>query len=248
MMYSATGSRFSGLAGDYFTRWSTTLGMNLEASHISDVGALKVLHLTLSRVSQSHYQTSILPKLRAESMHLHSVLDHMSAYSLDKAMQTRAYKEFHTKSFCTFRRSLAWIEKSETEVLRAYVAELQSYQLQMSVVYHTDVHLKDRLVQSFSEANPDVESLFLDNPPPDQRDAVGRVIARCSTISGENTFLRQQAIDALYTDSRYKDDERFRYSHREDRRRKKPISRHNSLLRLQATGSFCVTQAFPRRD
>jgi hypothetical protein len=128
MLYSAKGSRFSGLAGDNFTQWSTTLGMNLEASHKSDVGALKVLHLTLSGVSQSHYQSSILPKLRAENMHVHSVLDHMSAYTLDKAMQTRAYKEFHTMSFCTFRRSPAWSEKSETEVLRAYVAELQSYQ------------------------------------------------------------------------------------------------------------------------
>jgi Zinc knuckle len=204
--------------------------MNIEASHISDLRALKMLHLTLSGVAQSHYQSSILPKLRAENMHPHSVLDHMSAYYLDKAMQTRAYKEFHTMSFCTFRRSPAWSEKSETEVLRAYVAELQSYQLQMSVVYHTDVYLKDRLVQSFSEANPDVESLFLDNPPPDHREAVGRVLARCSTIPGENTFLRQQAIDAFYTDSRYKNDERFRYSRRDDRRRrKKPISRHNSL-------------------
>jgi hypothetical protein len=80
----------------------------------------------------------------------------------------------------------------------------------MSVVYHTDVHLKYRLVQSFSEANPDVESQFLDNRPPDQRDTVGRALARCSTIPGENTFLRQQAIDALYSDSRYKNDERFR--------------------------------------
>jgi hypothetical protein len=129
MMYSATGSRFSGLAGDSFTQWLTKLGMNIEASHISDVGALKVLHFQLSGVVQSHYQSSILRQLRAENMHLHSVLDHKSAYYLDMAMQTRAYKEFHTMSFCTFRRSPAWSEKSETEVLRAYVAELQSYQL-----------------------------------------------------------------------------------------------------------------------
>jgi hypothetical protein len=191
--------------------------MNIEASHISDVGALKVLHLTLSGVAQSYYQSSILPKLRAENMHLHSVLDHMSAYCLDKAMQTRAYKEFHTMSFCTFRRSPAWNEKSETEVLRAYVAELQSYQLQMSVVYHTDVHLKDRLVQSFSEANPDVESLFLDNPPPDHRDAVGRVLARCSTIPGEDNFMKPARIEANYADTRYKDDNRFRPRRRDDR-------------------------------
>jgi hypothetical protein len=61
MMYSNSESRFSGLAGDNFTQWSTTLRMNIEASQISDLGALKVLHLTLSGVAQSHYQTSILP-------------------------------------------------------------------------------------------------------------------------------------------------------------------------------------------
>jgi hypothetical protein len=82
-------------------------------------------------------------------MHLHSVLDLMSAYYLDKAMQARAYKEFHTMSFQTFRRSPVWRDKAETEVLRAYVAEVQAHQLQMSVVYHTDVHSKDRLVQAF---------------------------------------------------------------------------------------------------
>jgi hypothetical protein len=142
LMYSNAESHFSGLAGENFTQLSTTLGMNVEASQISDKGALKVLHLTLSGVAQLHYQASILPKLRVENMHLHSVLDNMSVYYLDKAMQTRAYNEFHTMSFLTFRRSPVWREKAETEVLRAYVAEIQSHQLQMSVFYHTDVHLK----------------------------------------------------------------------------------------------------------
>jgi hypothetical protein len=96
--------------------------MNVEASQISDNGALKVLHLALPGAAQLHYQFSILPKLRVENMHLHSVLDLMSAYYLDKAMQTRAYKEFHTMSFQTFRRSPVWREKAETEVHRAYVA------------------------------------------------------------------------------------------------------------------------------
>jgi hypothetical protein len=44
MMYSNSESRFSGLAGDNFTQWSTALCTNIEASQISDLGALKVLH------------------------------------------------------------------------------------------------------------------------------------------------------------------------------------------------------------
>jgi Zinc knuckle len=90
--------------------------------------------------------------------------------------------------------------------------------------------LKDRLVQSFSEANPDVESLFLDNPPPDHRDAVGRVLARCSTIPGEDNFMNPSRIEANDTDTRYKDDNGFRPRRRDDRRTKrKPITRQTSL-------------------
>jgi hypothetical protein len=164
--------------------------MNIEASQISDLAALRVLHLTLSGISQSQYQSSILSKLRADNMHLHSVLDLLSAYYLDTAMQTQAYKEFDTISFKTFRRSPEWSEKVETEVLRAYVTEIQSHQLQMSVAYHTYVRMKNRIVQAFSEASSEVGSIFLDNPPPDHRDAVGRVLARFNTIPSEDIFMK----------------------------------------------------------
>jgi hypothetical protein len=56
------------------------LGMNVEASQISGKGVLEELHLALSGIAQLHYQSSILPKLRVENMHLNSVLDIMSAY------------------------------------------------------------------------------------------------------------------------------------------------------------------------
>jgi hypothetical protein len=101
MMYSIADTRLSGLTSETFIQWFTKLGINVEASQISDVGVLKVLHLTLSGVAPSHCQTSILPKLRAENMHLHSVLDLMSAYYLNKAMQPQ-----HAKNSTLLRGSL----------------------------------------------------------------------------------------------------------------------------------------------
>jgi hypothetical protein len=91
----------------------------------------------------------------------------------------------------------------------------------------------DRLVQAFSEANSEIESLFLDTPPPDHRDALGRVLARCSTIPNEDNFLKLPKVEANYVDTRYKDDERFRNRRRYDRRQnKKSITRQTIICNV----------------
>jgi hypothetical protein len=132
--------------------------MNIEASHISDVGVVEVLHIigshpvTLPIFDPTETASGEYTPAFCFGPHVRVFLGQSDA---DKGIQ----RVSHPVVLC-FSSIPAWREELETEALRAYVAELQSYQLQMSAVRHTDVHLKDRLVQSFSETILMMSSCF----------------------------------------------------------------------------------------
>jgi hypothetical protein len=201
--YHDANAKFGGMLHENFTTWSITLGMNVKAAAIMDEEVLDVLHVAFKGIALSFYQTDILTNLDGKAMEW--ALDESAHRFVDRTTTSRIYEMFFSAKFSTFRAEADVMELSELDALQRFVSKLQAWQMQLNRTYHTDMHLRDRIVQLFSAENDILLESFRDKPPETSNEAAQRISSRCSVIPGRiNDKVIRREPSVLYVENVYR--------------------------------------------
>jgi hypothetical protein len=94
--------------------------------------------------------------------------------------------------------------------------------MQLNRTYHTDMHLRDRIVQLFSAENDILLESFRDKPPETSNEAVQRIASRYSVIPGcINDKVNRREPSVLYVENVYRNKKKQRQTRRLDKSKAK---------------------------
>jgi hypothetical protein len=78
------------------------------------------------------------------------IMEKLTYFFQDNPSEDRAHDAFHTKLFAAFRKEKHSKHLTEADCVQLYYSKIVSWQLQHDAVYQDDVHLRGKLILTFS--------------------------------------------------------------------------------------------------
>lgn len=146
-MYQNEKDRLDGDPDSSFLIYRSSLLMNVISSKAGSAEAARVLQKTTSGNALKLYILFFGP----EPFDLvENGLTKLAEMYEDDSSTDRAYHQFHQKSFASFRRAKDNKDLTEAEVVKLVYSNLLCWQMQLEEDYQSDVHLRNRMILSFS--------------------------------------------------------------------------------------------------
>jgi hypothetical protein len=195
-LYQNRQDRFSGDPDQSFQTYETTFILNMIASKVHSKKAVSVVHKTLHGIALDVYilQFGSTNFARAED-----ALAALGSCFMDDSSVDRAYGIFHSLVFSSFRKQRGVKDVSEAEAVEMFYSRLLSCQMQLDAIYHSDEHLRDRLVLVFSTYSKVVKESFVNRRPKTSHQVLQRISQRSSLELGVD-LLPDKDVDVLRTD------------------------------------------------
>lgn len=218
-LYSSERDKYDGDPDSSFPVYRTTLLRNVLAAKVESEEAASVVHKTLTGNALSLY---ILRFGTRQFDRIEEALACLGEIFEDDTSTERAYELFQHTKFAIFRRQKSNRDLTEAEVVKLFYSNLLSWQMQLDMKYHDDIHLRDRLVSTFSEHSEKLKDAFLTKRPRTSQQALQRIIKRAS-YEARFDLLPDKDADVLRSESQalYIQNKMRGYSKRSESRQRK---------------------------
>jgi hypothetical protein len=137
--------------------------------------------------------------VRQRGIRAEVILQKLAYFFQDEASEDRAYDAFHTRSFAALRKEKHSKHLTEADCVQLYYSKVLAWQLQQVEVYHDDVHLRDKLIMTFSTNSKQLNESFTTKRPKTSNQVLQRVKRNCSYELGID-LLPDRDADVLRTD------------------------------------------------